>query len=131
MRKLDSRTIVAGQIDPEEVPALAAAGVTMIVNNRPDGEEPGQPPAYEIEAAARAAGVDYRFLPVGAAGISDALVDGMADAIGASQGTLLAFCRSGQRSTYLWTLAQQRLAISGGSTVVDGQPSGAKEPPQP
>ena len=108
MRKLDEKTIVAGQIHPEEIRALAAAGVTMIVNNRPDGEEPGQPPAAEIAAAARAAGLAYRHLPVGSAGLSQELIAGMADAIAGTEGKLLAFCRSGTRSTFLWGLAEAR-----------------------
>ena len=78
MRKLDSKTIVAGQIDPQEIPALAATGVTMIVNNRPDGEEPGQPAGAEIEAAAREAGIAYRHVPLGSAGLSQALISDMA-----------------------------------------------------
>ena len=106
MRKLDSKTIVAGQIDPQEIPALAATGVTMIVNNRPDGEEPGQPAGAEIEAAAREAGIAYRHVPMGGAGLSQALISDMAEAIEATDGKLLAFCRSGTRSTYLWALAE-------------------------
>ena len=106
MRKLDSKTIVAGQIDPQEIPALAATGVTMIVNNRPDGEEPGQPSGAEIEAAAREAGIAYRHVPMGSAGLSQSLIGDMAEAIEATDGKLLAFCRSGTRSTYLWALAE-------------------------
>ena len=108
MRKLDSKTIVAGQIDPQEIPALAATGVTMIVNNRPDGEEPGQPAGAEIEAAAREAGIAYRHVPMGSAGLSQALISDMAEAIEATDGKLLAFCRSGTRSTYLWALAEAK-----------------------
>ena len=106
MRKLDSKTIVAGQIDPQEIPALAATGVTMIVNNRPDDEEPGQPASAEIEAAAREAGIAYRHVPMGSAGLSQALISDMAEAIEATDGKLLAFCRSGTRSSYLWALAE-------------------------
>ena len=58
MRKIDERTYVSGQVDPADLPAIKAAGVAMIVNNRPDGEEPGQPAAAAIETAARAAGLE-------------------------------------------------------------------------
>jgi uncharacterized protein (TIGR01244 family) len=105
IRQLDERTWVAGQIRPEQMAELHAAGVTMIVNNRPDGEEPGQPANAAIEAAARAAGLDYRFIPV-AGGLSGAQVDAMAGAIAVADGKLLAFCRSGTRSTFLWALAR-------------------------
>ena len=124
MRKLDAKTVVAGQIDPEEVAGLAAAGVTMIVNNRPDGEEPGQPSGVEIEAAARAAGVEYRHVPLGSAGLSQPLIDDMAQAIAATDGKLLAFCRSGTRSTYLWALAEAQRGRSGDELVAAAAAAG-------
>ena len=51
-RQLNDRTLVAGQIGPDDVPALKALGVTLIVNNRPDGEDVGQPASDDIEAPA-------------------------------------------------------------------------------
>jgi uncharacterized protein (TIGR01244 family) len=105
MRQLDSTTFVSGQIAPEEIAAL---GVTTIVNNRPDGEEPGQPASDAIAAAAKAAGIDYRHIPV-AGGISQPQVAEMADALAGAEGPVLAFCRSGTRSAYLWALARARL----------------------
>ncbi|HEV2078914.1 MAG TPA: TIGR01244 family sulfur transferase [Allosphingosinicella sp.] len=106
MKRIDDRTWVSGQIAPEQVAALAQQGFTTIVNNRPDGEELGQPPAAEIEAAARAAGLEYRHVPV-ASGLSEAQVAAMSEALQASDGKALAFCRSGTRSTYLWALARR------------------------
>jgi uncharacterized protein (TIGR01244 family) len=100
MRRLDDTTLVAGQIGPDEIAGL---GVAMVINNRPDGEEPGQPTSAQMEAAARAAGLDYRHIPV-AGGFSPEQVEAMADAL--DQGPTLAFCRSGTRSTYLWALAR-------------------------
>lgn len=105
MNRLDPTTLVSGQIAPEDMPAIAALGVTTIVNNRPDGEEPGQPSAAEVEAAARAAGLSCRHIPI-AGGFSAARVAEMADALEASEGEVLAFCKSGTRSTYLWALAR-------------------------
>ena len=107
MRKIDERTYVSGQVDPADLPAIKAAGVAMIVNNRPDGEVPGQPAAAAIETAARAAGLDYRFIPV-ASGFSADQVDAMTEALDAADGPVLAFCRSGTRSTFLWALARTR-----------------------
>lgn len=106
MKRLDDRTWVAGQITPDEVPGLAAQGITMLVNNRPDGEEPGQPSSVAIEAAARAAGLHYRHIPVGSAGLSADRIEAMAEALDAAEGAALAFCRSGTRSTFLWALAR-------------------------
>jgi uncharacterized protein (TIGR01244 family) len=103
-RTLDERVMVAGQIAPEDVVAAAERGVRVIVNNRPDGEEPGQPTGAEIEAAARATGLGYVHIPVDHQGFSQQQVQEMADAL-AMPGPVLAFCRSGTRSTYLWALA--------------------------
>lgn len=105
-RTLDDRTLVAGQIGLGEVSEAKALGVTTIVNNRPDGEEPGQPASAEIETAARAAGLDYRHIPV-AGGFSLDQIEEMAAALDKAAGKTLAFCRSGTRSTFLWALARK------------------------
>lgn len=106
-RQLDERTVVCGQIAPHDVAALAGDGVTMLVNNRPDGEEPGQPLAAEIEAAAEAAGIAYRFVPI-IRGIGPADVEAMQEAVNRTgDGKLLAFCRSGRRSALALSLAHR------------------------
>jgi len=105
MHQLDDRTLVSGQIAPDQVAALKQQGVTMIVNNRPDDEEPGQPQGMDIKAAAEAEGIEYRHIPI-ARGIGPSDVEAMSEAIGASSGKMLAFCRSGARSTYAWAVAQ-------------------------
>ena len=104
-RRIDAHMLVAGQLMPEDIAEAAEQGVTMIVNNRPDGEQPGQPAGSEIEAAAQAAGIEYRHIPV-QGGLSPDQVQAMAEAIEATKGTMLAFCASGTRSTYLWALAR-------------------------
>jgi len=105
MKRLDEKTLVAGQIRPEDVAALTASGVTAIVNNRPDGEEPGQPAGADIAEAAEAAGIAYRHIPI-AGGFNMDDVMAMADALDSGEGTSLAFCKSGTRSTFLWALAR-------------------------
>ena len=106
-RQLDDRTLVSGQIRPEEVAGLAEQGVTMLINNRPDGEEADQPPAADIEAAAEAAGISYRHVPI-LRGIGPADVEAMQEALrGAQGGRALAFCRSGNRSALTWALAMR------------------------
>jgi uncharacterized protein (TIGR01244 family) len=115
IRELDDRTLVSGQIAPHEVAGLAGKGVTMLVNNRPDGEDPDQPLAADIEAAAAAAGIGYRFVPI-FRGIGPADVETMQEAMrNAGQGKLLAFCRSGTRSALTWALARRE----GGATRED------------
>jgi uncharacterized protein (TIGR01244 family) len=104
-RELDDKVLVSGQIRPDEIAALRAEGVTLIINNRPDGEEPDQPLGVEIEKAATSAGIDYRSVPI-IRGIGPADADAMQDAIAASSGKVLAFCRSGTRSALAWALAK-------------------------
>jgi uncharacterized protein (TIGR01244 family) len=112
IRKLDDKTWVGGQVAPHEVAGLVQSGVTMLVNNRPDGEEPGQPLAGEIEAAAEAAGIAYRFVPI-LRGIGPADVESMQQALReAGDGAMLAFCRSGTRSALACALAHRQEGAS-------------------
>jgi uncharacterized protein (TIGR01244 family) len=111
IRQLDDKTLISGQIAPHEVAKLASQGVTMLVNNRPDGEDPDQPLAADIEAAATRAGIAYRYVPI-IRGIGPGDVDSMRDAIAeAGAGKLLAFCRSGTRSALVSALAQRRMGV--------------------
>ena len=116
MKRLDERTFVAGQIRQEDMPAIIAAGVTGLINNRPDGEEPGQPSAAELASAAEAAGLTYRYVPM-AGGLSPELVGEMAEAMAEAEGPVLAFCRSGTRSTYLWALAEAQRGVAGDELI--------------
>jgi len=112
IRQLDNRTLVSGQVAPQEVAALAQQGVTILVNNRPDGEEPDQPRASELEEAAAQAGIAYRFVPI-QRGIGPADVEAMREALGeAGDGKMLAFCRSGTRSALACALAQREDGVS-------------------
>jgi uncharacterized protein (TIGR01244 family) len=112
IRQLDDRTLVSGQIAPHEVGGLAAQGITVLVNNRPDGEEPGQPLATEIERAAADAGISYRFVPI-IRGIGPADVEAMQGALREAEGgKLLAFCRSGMRSALACALAQREQGVA-------------------
>lgn len=102
---------VAPQISLDQVAAAKAQGVTMIINNRPDGEDPSAPQGGDIAAAAAAAGIDYVAIPITHAGFSGPQVDAMIAALGkaeANGGKVLAYCRSGTRSTLLWSLAQAK-----------------------
>ena len=104
-RTIDETLLVAGQISPEDIATAAAQGVRTIINNRPDGEQPGQPSAATIEAAATAAGLGYAHIPVDHSGFSMEQIEAMTTAL-AKPGPALAFCRSGTRSTFLWSLAR-------------------------
>lgn len=111
-RELDHKTLVGGQIGPEDVAGLTAQGVTMIVNNRPDHEDAGQPLAAEIEEAATRAGIAYRHVPI-LRGIGPGDVEAMKEALAeAGEGKTLAFCRSGTRSAMVCALAHRELGAS-------------------
>jgi uncharacterized protein (TIGR01244 family) len=111
-RQLDERTLVSGQIKPEDVPALKQLGVTLIINNRPDFEDIDQPEGDDIEAAAKAAGIDYRHVPI-ARGMGPSDIESMREAINSvREGKLLAFCRSGNRSALAWAVARSEDGVS-------------------
>ena len=109
IRQLDEKILVSGQLRPEDVPALAATGVRMLVNNRPDGEEPNQPRAADIEAAAKQAGIAYRFVPI-LRGIGPSDVEAMREAL-ETEGKMLAFFRSGTRSALAAALALREQGV--------------------
>ena len=104
-----TETVFAGpQITVEAVAEAKDLGIVRIINNRPEGESDDQTPGAEIEAAARAAGIDYVAIPVGHGGFSQAQVDAMSAALEGLDGPVLAYCRSGTRSTLLWALARAK-----------------------
>ena len=107
-KPLSDTVFAAGQIAPDDIARAAAQGVTLIVNNRPDGEAPGQPDGETIEAAARAAGIDYAAIPIDSSGFDMARIAAMQAALGDAEGKILAYCRPGTRSTLLWALAEAR-----------------------
>ena len=112
IRQLDDKVMICGQVAPHEVAGLAEQGITVLVNNRPDGEEAGQPLAGEIEDAAAAAGIAYHFVPI-IRGIGPADVEEMQKALRAAEGgKLLAFCRSGKRSALAIGLAKREQGLS-------------------
>lgn len=105
-RQLTDRVMASPQITLDQVAEAAAAGVGLIVNNRPEDESDDQTPGAEIEAAARAAGMDYVAIPVTHAGFSESQVKAMAAALASTDKPVLAYCRSGTRSALLWALAE-------------------------
>jgi len=111
-RRLNDRVLASPQISLADVANAAAQGVVMIVNNRPDGESDDQVPGSEIEAAAKAAGMGYVAIPVTHAGWSEGQVLAMANVLAEAKGPVLAYCRSGTRSTLLWALAEASTGAS-------------------
>ncbi len=104
-RRVTDDFSVAPQISLEDLPAAAAQGFKLVINNRPDGEDAGQPTSAEVEAAARAAGLGYVHIPVRGGPTPDQ-IEANYRAIEAAGGPVLAFCRSGTRSIVTWSLGQ-------------------------
>ena len=108
IRPLTGTLSVSPQIAPSDLATLAARGFRTVINNRPDGEEPGQPTSSAMAAAAAAAGLAYRHIPVVPGQLQEAQVDGFAEALAALPGPTLAYCRTGTRSATLWALQAAR-----------------------
>lgn len=108
IRPIDEHISVAPQITPADIAELASMGFRTLVANRPDGEEPGQPSMAAIEAAAREHGLQWVYLPVSSSNILDSDVDKFDEMIRNADSPVLAFCRTGTRSTVLWSLSAAR-----------------------
>lgn len=100
--RLTETVAVSQQITPENVAEIAAAGFRVLVNNRPDGEEPNQPTSADIAAAAEAAGLEYHYMPVNALNFPGPDVEQMGQLLNDTARPVLAFCRSGTRCANLW-----------------------------
>ncbi|MDP3906360.1 TIGR01244 family sulfur transferase [Novosphingobium sp.] len=105
-RQLSPRIFASPQIGLAEVAEARAQGIGLIINNRPEGESDDQISGAEIAAAAAAAGIAYVAIPVTHAGFSQPQVTAMAAALASTDAPVLAYCRSGTRSTLLWALAE-------------------------
>lgn len=105
IRKIDDRLAAAPQIALEDMKAIAGLGYRSVVSNRPDDEEPGQPTAAQVKAAAEAEGLAFRHIPVTGGSMGPEAVAAMRAALDELPGPILGFCRSGTRTTCLWGLA--------------------------
>jgi uncharacterized protein (TIGR01244 family) len=109
VRQVAADVCVAGQLSPEAIPAIVEAGFRSVVNNRPDFEYgPDQPTNADIEAAACAAGLEYRFLPVAPNFQTPEQAQAFAQLLDELPKPVLAFCRTGNRSASLYMHAQAR-----------------------
>lgn len=104
-RPLSPTVWTSPQLSPDALAELAAAGVRRIISNRPDGEDPGQPTAAGMEAAARAAGMDFDWIPV--TGMPAPAQVSAAAALLADGRPTVMFCRSGTRSAILWAMSER------------------------
>lgn len=117
-RRVTDTLSVSPQVSEADLRRAADEGFVLVINNRPDGEDPAQPSSAVIEAAARAAGLDYVHVPV-RGGPSPEQVDAVRLAVEAAQGPVLAFCRSGTRSIVTWSLGQVLSGEADRDTLVE------------
>lgn len=100
--KLTDVCSVAGQIQPGDVESLRQTGFVTIICNRPDDEDLGQPTAARIASECENHGVAFHHLPISNTGITGEMVQRFQTIVAESSGQVLAYCRSGQRSSVLW-----------------------------
>lgn len=104
---VDETLCVTAQLQPEDMPAVAAAGFRSVINNRPDGEGgAGQPTSAQLAAAARNAGLEYRHIPVPPVGHTPEQARSMAGVVEALPAPVVAFCRTGRRSAALYRMGK-------------------------
>ena len=99
--RLSEKCAVASQIQPVDIATYAAEGFTTIICNRPDGEDAGQPTATDIEAECETHGVAFHRIPIDRSGLTMDMVEAFQNAVSKSKGLVLAYCRSGQRSSVI------------------------------
>lgn len=105
MRPLSESHSVAGQLSPEDMAVLSRSGVTLVICNRPDMEVPPSHQAAALQQAAEAAGMGFVYNPVNGAAMTLDNVEEQAEAIGAAEGPVVAYCASGMRSAVMWAFA--------------------------
>ena len=113
-----------GALSREDIEALAASGVKTIVNNRPDGEDPGQLPADEAHRLCAAHGIAYHHIPFVAATLMTADIDAFEKLLASEPQPMVAHCRSGTRSTIVWALTRMRQGDDSAALVALGARNG-------
>lgn len=108
IKRISPDISVSPQITAEDVATLKAQGFRSIICNRPDGEGADQPNFEAIEAAAKAAGLEARYIPITGGLVRDADAEAFGRALSELPGPVMAFCRSGTRSATLWSLSQAK-----------------------
>ncbi|GAB1581022.1 TIGR01244 family sulfur transferase [Phyllobacterium phragmitis] len=108
IRQIDENFSVTGQIAPDDIRDIVAAGYQTLICNRPDNEAPDQPAFAEIASVAEKAGIPVHYVPVVSGMLTQDDVDAMAAALENAEGPILAYCRSGARSTNIYGIVQQQ-----------------------
>ena len=107
VRQIAEHYFVAPQIDVDDIYMISQAGFKSIISNRPDAEE-GAVSHHLIEEAVRAAGLEFRYIPVVSGALTQDNIDDQAKALQELPKPVLAYCRSGARCTNLYMLVQEK-----------------------
>ena len=105
--QLSDHYSVTMQIDPDDVEFFAGEGFTVIVCNRPDGEDFGQPTSDSIRAACEKHGIEFHMLPIDSPAVPPDTIQQFLDVMRNAEGPVLGYCRTGTRSAILWQMASQ------------------------
>lgn len=108
LKKITDKVTVSPQITAQDMAGIKAAGFRAIICNRPDGEGADQPSFEEIAAAAKAVGIEARYVPVTSGMVKDDDVEAFGAALAQVQRPLLAYCRTGTRSATLWSFHEAK-----------------------
>ena len=106
MRQVTEKLWISAQPGNADLEKARAMGIAMIINNRPDGEDFGQPPAAAQKEVAAGMGMSYAHIPVSPGGIDRVQVKAFQEALASTPGPVLAHCRSGMRSALLWAIGE-------------------------
>jgi uncharacterized protein (TIGR01244 family) len=117
-RKVTDEFSVAPQIDIADLAAAKAQGFVLVINNRPDGEAPGQPTSEEMELEARKAGLEYAHIPVRGMPTQDQ-IEQEQTLIERAGGPVLAYCRSGTRSIVTWSIGQAQTGLRAPAALIE------------
>ncbi|MEP1535664.1 MAG: TIGR01244 family sulfur transferase [Paracoccaceae bacterium] len=124
IRQITPTYFVAPQIDSADMADLAAAGIKLIIANRPDSEVPSTHQADAMETAARAAGIDFVRLPLTHQTMTPEIVGQQSSLISEADGVVLAYCASGTRSTIAWALGEAQQGTLTSDEIMSAAQSG-------
>jgi len=123
MKQLYNNLYVSGQLTEKDFAQLSAYGISVIINNRPDNEEPGQLSSEKAATLAHQHGIQYHYLPMAnGQPLPPNLVKEFKTVLEETEGKVLAHCRTGMRSSVIWSLGQ----IREGTITVDQAIEAAK-----
>ncbi|AZN72585.1 TIGR01244 family phosphatase [Georhizobium profundi] len=106
MKQISDKLFVRPQLTADDIRQARVQGFAAIINNRPDGEEPGQPTAAENRSVAEGEQLAYAHIPVTAAQVSEGQVRAFQKALSEAGGPVLAHCKTGTRSATLYAIGE-------------------------